>query len=1043
MVKFLVLNPILFLKLKLKIMKKILLLCFSLVFVLSAWAQEQVITGKVTSSEDGSALPGVNVVVKGTTNGTVTDADGKYSLTISSGAESLVFSFIGFKTTEVIISQRTIVDVQLASDITELSEIVITGFGSQIKQDLTGNIASVKGSEIANIPLPSVDAALQGKAAGVYINSQSGKLGQAVTVRVRGTSSISAGSEPLYVVDGIPITTNSQSNYGGSTNPLTDLNPSDIESLEVLKDASAAAIYGSRAANGVILITTKRGKSGKTNVSVNYQSGVSEETRRVKFLNAEQYTKFVLEAAKNSDDLDGTPLNDPDSYTEYAKYYMSYNSFGQWDTDPKKSYDWQDQAFQKGKYDQADLQINGGNENTKFFGSMQYLKQSGIIVGNSLDRITGRINIDHKANDWLNIGFSMSLANTVNKRLPGDNAFSNPLQSVALLPMTPFTDPNTGLPTGAPPGDVNVGLYYNPRLSIDYASYVQDGFRNLSNAYATAKIIKGLTFQSEFGVDILSQNEEGYFQSQTIRNETRAVNGVGSNNATFITNYNTNNYFNYTKEVGKSSISATLGMQYQQSNAKYNFVEGLDFPSNSYRKIASAATKSDGSSSENNFRFNSIFFRANYKFNNKYLATVSIRRDGSSRFGSNSRFGYFPAASLGWIISEENFLKSINAISFLKLRASYGQVGNAEIGNFPQLGLFSGDAGYAGAAGQRPTQLGNPDLKWETTNQFDIGFDFGFFNNRLTGEIDYYEKKTSGLLLNVNVPGTSGFTTQTRNVGKLENIGFEFVLNSQNLIGAFKWNTNFNIAYNQNKVVDIQGQIIEGGFFNRVQEGQPVGVFYTVQYAGVDPANGDALFVKNTQNPDGSIDKSTVTNSSYSQAKRVAVGKPNPDYIAGLTNNFSYKGFDLSIFINGVFGNQISTYGMGRYSSANMRFEDNQTADQLGAWTTPGQITNIPQARFYRNNGAQLSSRYVVDGSFIRVRNVTLGYTIPTNLLTKAKLSKVRIYASALNLFTITDYPYWDPEVNADSFDSNVSKGNDFYTPPQPRTILVGINIGF
>jgi TonB-dependent starch-binding outer membrane protein SusC len=947
------------------------------------------------------------------------------------------------KTSEIAIGERTIVDVQLGADITQLSEVVVVGYGTQIKQDLTGNIASVKGSELATIPLPSVDAALQGKAAGVYINSQSGKLGQAVTVRVRGTSSISAGSEPLYVVDGIPITTNSQSNYGGNTNPLTDINPSDIESLEVLKDASAAAIYGSRAANGVILITTKRGKSGKTNVNVNYQSGVSQETRRVKFLNSEQYTKFVLEAAKNSDDIDGTPLNDPNSYTEYAKYYMSYNSFGQWDTDPKKSYDWQDQAFQKGKYDQADIQINGGNEKTKFFGSMQYLKQSGIMVGNSLDRITGRINLDHKANDWLSIGFSMSLANTLNKRLPGDNAFSNPLQSVALLPMSPFTDPNTGLPTGTPPGDVNVGLYYNPRISIDYGSFEQEGFRNLSNAYATAKILRDLTFQSEFGIDVLSQSEEGYFQSQTIRNQTRAQNGEGSSNGTFVKNYNTNNYFNFTKEVGKSSISAVLGMQYQQSSAKFNFVEGLDFPSNSYKKIASAATKSDGSSSETNFRFNSIFFRANYKFNNRYLATFSIRRDGSSRFGSNARFGYFPSGSLGWVISEESFLKGLETISFLKLRASYGQVGNAEIGNFPQLGLFAGDAGYAGAAGQRPTQLANPDLKWETTDQVDIGLDFGLFNNRLTGEIDYYQKNTTGLLLNVNVPGTSGFETQTKNVGKLQNKGIELVLNSQNLIGAFKWTTNFNIAFNENKVVDIQGQIIEGGFFNRVQEGQPVGVFYTVQYAGVDPANGDALFYKNTTNPDGSLDKTTVTNSTYSQAQRIAVGKPNPDYIAGLTNNFSYKGFDLTVFMNGVFGNQISTYGMGRYSSANMRFEDNQTADQLSAWTTPGQITNIPQARFYRNNGAQLSSRYVVDGSFIRVRNVTLGYTIPIKLLSRVKLDRVRIYASALNLFTITDYPYWDPEVNADSFDSNVSKGNDFYTPPQPRTILFGINIGF
>ena len=1023
-------------------MKKLLLFSFSLVLALSGVAQDRVVSGKVTSAEDGSALPGVNVLVKGTTNGAVTDVDGKYSLSVASGG-TLVFSFIGLKSAEVPIGERTVVDLAMAADVQQLSEVVIVGYGSQIKQDLTGNIARVKGQDIASFPLPSVDAALQGKAAGVYVNSQSGKLGQAVTVRVRGTSSISAGSQPLYVVDGIPVTVDSQSTFGGSTNPMADINPNDIESLDVLKDASAAAIYGSRAANGVILITTKKGKAGKTNISVNYQTGTSQETKRVDFLDSQQYAELIFRSAKYNDDRFGVLTTDPSSDTQYAKDLMSYHSYGQWDTDPNTTYDWQDVAFQKGKYDQMDLQVNGGNEKTKFFGSLQYLDQDGIMVGNSLNRISGRLNLDHTANDWLTIGFSMSLARTLNVRLPGDNAFSNPLQAVALLPMSPFKDPNTGLSTGTPPGDVNVGLYYNPLLNIEYGRFAQESFRNLSNAYLSAKIISGLTFKSEFGVDLLTQNEEGYFQSQTIRNETRATNGVGTNNGAFVVNYNTNNYFNYIKEFGKSAIDVTAGMQYQQSTTKTNFIEGLDFPSDSYKKIASAATKSGGSSTETNFRFNSLFFRTNYKFNERYLATISVRRDGSSRFGSNSRYGVFPAGSLGWVMSEENFLKSINPISFLKLRASYGQVGNAEIGNFPQLGLFSGDAGYAGAAGQRPSQLGNPDLKWETTAQMDVGIDFGLFDNRLTGEIDYYEKKTSGLLLNVNVPATSGFMTQTRNVGKLENSGFELVLNSQNFTGKFKWSTNFNMAFNKNKVVDIQTQIIEASFFNRVMEGQPVGVFYTVEYAGVDPANGDALFYKNVKNADGTIDRSTVAPSAYAQAQRVAVGNPNPDYIVGLTNNFSYQGFDLTVFFNGVFGNELSTYGMGRYSSANMRFEDNQTVDQIDAWTTPGQITNIPQARFFANNGAQLSSRYVVGGSFVRLRNITLGYNIPARLLSKAKLDKVRIYTSALNLLTFTDYPYWDPEVNADFQDTNVAKGNDFYTPPQPKTILFGVNIGF
>jgi len=1018
----------------------------ALLYINVMFAQTKDVAGKVTDGTDGSGLAGVTVSAKNSKVSTITDSDGTFSIKVPPKTTTLVFSYVGFKSSEIKISSG-VMSVSLTPGLDQLAEVIVTGYGTKIKREISGSIARVSGKDIENMPVASVDAALQGKAAGVFVNSQSGKLGQAVTVRIRGNSSISASSQPLYVVDGVPVTTNDQSSYGGETNPLSDINPNDIESMDVLKDASAGAIYGSRAANGVVLITTKRGKAGKTKISVNYQTGTSKETRRVDFLDATQYAELFIRATTYYDTSRGRNPSSPTSETTFAKDWMAYHSFDKWLTEPTKTYDWQDQAFQKGIYHQADIQMNGGTEKTKFFGSLQFLDQSGILVGNNLDRISGRVNVDHTANDWLKVGFSMSLARTLNRRLPDDNAFSNPLQAVAFMPVTPFTDPNTGLPTGTPPGDVNVGLYYNPRLTVDYGKYTQEVFRNLSNVYGTAKILPGLIFQTEFGIDILSQNEESFFQSQTARNQTRAIRpggvGVGSNRGAFVVNYNTNNYFNYTKSFGNHTIDATAGMQYQQSSARYNFIEGLDFPSDSYQKIASAATKSDGSSSQSNFSFVSTFFRANYKLKDKYLATVSVRRDGSSRFGANERYGVFPAGSVGWVISEENFLQSVRAINFLKLRASYGQVGNAEIGNFPQLGLFTGDAGYVGNAGQRPSQIGNPNLKWETTTQLDFGLDFGILGNRITGEIDYYEKKTSGLLLNVNIPGTSGFTTQTKNVGKLENKGVELVLNTQNLVGKFKWNTSFNIANNKGKVVDIQGQIIEGGVsnINRVAEGQPIGVFYAVEYAGVNPNNGDALFYKNTT-VNGQLDKTTVNAAGFNQAQRTIVGDPNPDYIFGVTNNFSFKGIDMSVFINGVWGNQINIYGMGRFSSANFRFEDNQTVDQVNAWTKPGQITNIPQARWLSNNGAQVSSRYIVDGAFARVRTVTLGYTVPAKLLSRFKLEKIRIYASALNLFTFTDYPYWDPEVNSDSFDSNIAKGNDFYTPPQPKTILFGINIG-
>lgn len=1028
--------------------KSMLLVVCAMIFAIGGFAQTTPITGKVVD-EKGVPVSGASVLERGTKNGTNTTNDGTFSLNVKSGA-TLVVSGLGYEAKQLTASSGNLM-IQLTTEVKSLNEVVVTGFGSQIKKDLTGNIARVKGKDIEFMPTPSVDAALQGKAAGVYVNSQSGKLGQAISVRVRGSSSISAGNEPLYVVDGVPVTVSSQSSYGGATNPLVDLNPNDIESIEVLKDASAGAIFGSRAANGVVLITTKKGKNGKTNVTVNVQTGNSQSSRRVPFLNSEQYAELLLEGAKYIDDFYGTPVTDPFSETVYVKDWMDYFSYGNWTKDPKKTYEWQDVVFQKGQYRQADLQMSGGNEKTKFFISGQYLDQSGIIIGNRLERMTARMNVDHKANDWLTIGLTTNFARTYNRRLPDDNAFSNPLQSVALMPMTPNIipdgQPGAGLPAGTPPGDPNIPMYYNPQLSIDYGNFTAVSFRNFSSGYATIKLMPGLTFQSEMGIDIMSQQEEGYFQSQTVRNQTRAVRGIGSNRGTFITNYNTNNYFNYTKTLGKSDINATLGMQYQQSSNKTNFVEGTDFPSNSYQTIASAATISGGSSTESGFRFLSYFLRANYKYNDKYLLSLSGRIDGSSRFGANSRSGFFPAVSAGWVLSNEKFLRGFQPLSFLKLRASYGIVGNAEIGNFPQLALFAGDRGYAGIGGQAPSQIGNPDLRWETNTQFDIGFDFGFFNNRLTGEIDYYNRRSDDLLLRVNIPTSTGFGSVVRNLGSLENKGLEFVLNTQNMVGDFKWSTSLNVAFNRNKVLNINGQIIDGGIGrlpNRAMEGYALGVFFGVEYAGVNPANGDAQFYKNTNNADGSLDRTVLSNSQFNQAQRQVIGDPNPDVIAGVTNTFSYKGFDFSFQFNGIFGNDVNVYGMGQYSMANMIYEDNQTADQMNRWRKPGDITNVPQARYYFGNGNQPSSRFIVDGSFVRLRTINFGYNLPSKIVKKAKLDRVRLYVSALNLLTFTNnYPLWDPEVNADSFDSNIAKGNDFYTPPQPKTILFGINVGF
>jgi TonB-linked SusC/RagA family outer membrane protein len=1024
-------------------MNKLLQVSLTCLFLfVSFWGNAQtVVTGNVTSNEDGSPLPGVSITLKGTTKGTNTDEKGTYKITVPADA-TLQVSFIGFTTIEQSIGNRSILNFTLSSDVKALNEVIVTGFGSQIKRDLTGNIAKIKASEIQDMPVTTFEQSIQGKAAGVQVNQGTGKLAQGIQVRVRGQSSVSASNEPLYVLDGIPLTQGDLGINGGGTNPLVDINPQDIESIEILKDASAGAIYGARAANGVVLITTKRGKSGKTKINFGMQFGKSTPTKILKFLNTKQYIDFYRTAAANSDQIDGIDTTDPDSYTSYMEGFYNTQSLGTLGTANQADTDWGSLAFQEAPSAQYDLNLSGGDEKTTFFISGQLLDQTGILLGNAFNRMTGRMNLNHKVSDRLNIGMNMGITRSLNERVSGDRQFDNPLQLVALPPMTPATDPTTGLPTGTAPGDISIPVYYNAMINIGNAYYNTTVHRNISNVYGEYSIFKGLRFRTEFALDLLNQQEEQYYNSKTQRNFSAPL-GFGFNRFVRVENYNTNNYFAYDNVVGKHTINATVGLSFQSSQTKTNAAEGRDFPSDAYRMIASAARKTDASSTQSDYRFASYFSRLNYKFNDKFLLGLSARIDGSSRFGADNRYGFFPAVSAGWVISEESFLKDVELISFMKLRASWGQTGNAEIGNFPQLGLFTGDAGYGALPGQRPSQLANPSLGWETTNQIDIGLDFGILRNRINGEIDYYEKNTTGLLLNVNVPGSTGFSTQTKNVGALTNKGFEFVLNTDNLVGQFKWRTSLNASTNNNKITDLQGQVIEGGLANmsRAVEGQPLGTFFTVEYAGVDPENGDALFYKNTTGADGTVDRSTT--NRYNDAQRAVIGSPLPKWVAGVTNTFSYKGVELSVFLNGVFGNKLNFYGAGRFSSANGRFEDNQTANQLNAWTPENTDTNVPQARLFFNNGAQASSRFIEDGSFVRLRNVTLAYNLPKSIINKIKLNNVRLYVTGQNLLTFTKYSGWDPEVNADDIVSNIALGYDFYTTPQAKTFMGGLNISF
>lgn len=1008
--------------------KLTIVLC--LLLTMPALAQNRRVTGQVTSADDGTPLPGVSVVAKGTSRGTQSDANGNYALELPPNISTLVFSFVGVTTQEVSIGSRSAVNVAMSNDTRSLNEVVVTGYGAQSKRNLTGNIASVAAKDIQNVPVPSIEQAIQGKVAGVQITSLNGKLGQGLQIRVRGSSSVTASNQPLYVIDGIPVTSQSQSSDVSPTNPIADLNMNDVESFEVLKDASASAIYGSRASNGVVLITTKRGRTGKTQFELSAFGGASTPTHLRQFMNTQEYVSYIQGALANSTALGYAPFTQADLGDIFTQ--LAGGVRANW-AQAAVNTDWQRQAFQTAPIQQYDLSARGGDNKTKFFISGGYSDQNGILVKNRFQRLSGRVNVDHSATDKLTLGVSVNVARTTNNRLSNDNDFSTPMQIVALPTFTPLTDPTTGELSRS------FTLYYNPLLNRDFSTNVTTVNRLFGTVYADYKILPGLAFRTEAGTDVLLQREYQYYGRETAQS-TGTPNGQGYNAYTQIGNYTTNNYFSYGKTFAeKHDVDATLGMSYQESIRDFTSATGQQFPSNRYQQLSSAGVIVGGEGTETRFSFLSYFLRANYRFNNRYLFGASARVDGSSRFGANSRYGIFPAASVGWIITEEPFMKRIPTLSLLKLRASYGLTGNAEIGNFSSRALYSATS-YAGVSGQYQGQLENPNLKWERTAQTDIGLEFGLFDNRISGEVDYYVKNTSDLLLNVNVPGTTGYSTQLRNIGSLQNKGVEVVLNTQNVRGAFQWTTSLNLAHNANKITNLNGQVIQGGFINRAVEGQPIGVFFTREYAGVDPNNGDALYYTNTTNTDGTINRTTTNNPNA--ATQVVVGNPNPKLIGGITNTFSYKGIDLNVLFQGQFGNDIYNGG-GQYMSANGDYFDNQTRDQLNSWKKVGDITSVPQARFYGGNGTAPSSRYLQRGDFVRLRTLTLGYALPKAIISRLKMTRVRIYASAVNLLTFTKYTGWDPEVNSDATAGNIGLGNDFYSAPQARTITGGLQIGF
>lgn len=1024
------------------------LMCFT---VGEVFAQGFTLSGRVTDASSGESLIGVNVAVPSLNRGSVTDVNGRYSINLSPGSYQLVTTYIGYKRVAqtVNISNADVsLDIQLEADVVGLDQVVVLGYGEVSRREVTGAIASIRGEEIQFAPVNTIENAMQGRLAGVHIQQNNGKLGQGIQMRVRGSSSVSASNQPLYVIDGVPIIMDDFSLSSSQTNPLSQFNFNDVESIQVLKDASAAAIYGSRAANGVVLITTKSGRSGRTNFNYTYQFGTSEPTNKVEMLNAKEYVEYSRQAAANTDARLGTGTtyqNYWDGELDYMSQYTNWRGCLQSLEQCAVNTNWVDEAFQDAGMYSHDLSASGGNDRTTFFVSGHLSDQDGILIKDRFQRISTRVKLDHKANDRISIGMNISAGRSFHQRVSNDNAFSTPIQLIALPPISPIFYPDQdALPNYVPSLEYNnETVYANGLLHAANSKYNVTTMRSTGTGFLAYQLHPSLQFRSEVSADIMTGNDDQWYGQKTARTiSAAALGGYASSSWQQSASYSTNQYFNFAANVMEGhALTADFGMSYQYNDYLTTYTDGQGFPNSSFQRLTSAATPLSASSNGSEYSFLSYFLRTAYNIDDKYLVSLSVRMDGSSRFGSDNRYGFFPAGSVGWVLTEESFAEGLlRYLPYLKIRASYGITGNAGIGNFGSLGLWGG-TGYGGQSGINPTQIPNPNLSWETTRQLDIGFDFGLFNNRVTGEFDYYVKNTEDLLLSVQIPATSGFSTSLRNVGEMENKGWELVLNSFNInTGEFRWTSNFNISMNDNKVTNLDGQVISGGAINRAIEGQPIGVYFAREFAGVDPANGNALF--NIYSDDDCKVFDTTT-TSYNSASQCVLGNPNPRFTGGLGNTFTYKGFELNVLFQFVQDVDLYIGGSGRWSRGSGIYEDNSFRDQLGAWSPTNTNTDVPQNRLFLSNGNQHSSRYVVDGSYVRLKNLTLGYALPANLLNGTGLTKMRLYVTGVNLLTFTDYPVWDPEMNADYSAGNIGLGNEFYTAPQAKTITFGVDIGF
>jgi TonB-linked SusC/RagA family outer membrane protein len=995
---------------------------------------------------NGEGLPGVTVLVKGTSIGTSTGADGSFSLSVPEGSV-LVFSSVGFGRQEVPVTGAAAnLAIVLKDDQQALNEVVVVGYGTQSRQTVTTAITSVNAAAIERQPVAGFDQALQGQAPGVQVTAPSGAPGAGINVRIRGNATIGLNASPLYVIDGIPVLPayDQELSVGGQRpNPLNAINPNDIESIDVLKDGAAAAIYGLRASNGVVVITTKRGKVGKATVGFSTYFGRQVIRKKLDLLNGQQFAQLYNEEQVNRG---LSPAFNPDTV--------------------RTNTNWQDEVYRPANIQNYQLNVSGGTDKTRYYLAGGYFKQDGISLNSGFDRYTFKLNLDQQLGSRFRAGTSLNLSRTNNNNSTrsenGAGSSGTVLGALASIPT---------MPVRAADGTYSVNPFGrnfdNPIGNLLESSNKAVIYQVIGNVYGELDVLKNLTLRSTAGIDFRTQLENEFISrdypgtsAPTTAEADKGSARTGTNQQVIWLQENT---LTYRPSLGeRHNLTLLAGESMQVSDRFTSSAGGKGYASNAVPYLNAATVFFKPSSYQDQWGLLSFFGRATYDYDQRYLLSLSLRADGSSRFRDGRKFGYFPAASAGWRVSRESFFPQNKVVSDLKLRGSFGANGNQEFYTYERFSRYGVGYTYPGtsvvAAGTTQSDIGNNDLKWETTYQYNAGLDLGLLDNRLTFTADVYRKHTKDLLLRVQIPLSTGAENRQilQNVGSIQNQGLELGLTTANVqpINGFGWTTNFNFTMNRNKVLDLgqsvddKGKVVDrriesgNGF---VLKGQPLGVFYGYQVQGLfqSQAEVDAAAKQSPGNtaPGDIRFRDLNGDGIINPDDRTIIGNPNPKSIAGVTNTFTFKGLELSVFFQGSFGNDI--YNQNRETLESMSSPLNQTTRVLSRWTPTNRNTDVPRAIAGDPNGnARYSDRFIEDGSYVRLKNLTLAYNLPTDLIRHAALSNLRLYVTGQNLVTWTHYSGYDPEVSSDPF-STTGQGRDFGVYPQSRTYTVGLNASF